>query len=170
MLMAQTLRKSRRSGGISKECHSDKRGNLKSRISEETFVVSLVHDNKKDRSEISEPFPRTCNWILEDGRYTTWKDPETRPSMLHVFGNAGCGKSVLAKHILATLDDDSDIQRSRRVEVLYYFCNNRKRNNETASLIVLSMICQLLTRNADLVDDIFLHVPRVITKLHLSIS
>lgn len=117
-------------------------------------MVSLIHDNKKDRSEISEPFPRTCNWILEDARYTTWKDPETGPSMLHVFGNAGCGKSVLAKHILATLDDDSDVQRSHRVDVLYYFCNNRKRNNETASLIVLSMICQLLTRNADLVDDI----------------
>jgi ankyrin repeat protein len=72
--------------------------------------------------------------------------------MLYLTGKMGCGKSVLTKFLLNTLEErvsDSSVE-SDKSAVLYYFCSSVTRPEESASSLVRGLIHQFLSNRKSL--------------------
>jgi len=67
--------------------------------------------------------------------------------MLYLTGKMGCGKSVLAKFLLETLEQrvSDPPAESDKSAVLYYFCSSVTRPEESASSLVRGLIHQFLS-------------------------
>lgn len=115
----------------------------------ENLMSICALDYEQDYSEIVEAV-ETCGWIAEDQTYQAWI-AEASPQILHLVGGPGRGKTVLAKHIIKSVLDDHNTS-STHAKVLYYFCNNRKHAQETASSILRAMIHQLIVDTPSLVE------------------
>src|SRR5947207_10057139 len=94
--------------------------------------------------EIANPHPRTCHWILDNVKFRSWVAPnDTNGEDARFFwisGSPGCGKSTLAKYIIAHLASHPDStklpeQDGRRncQAVSFVFCSDTDlRGNNTA--------------------------------------
>lgn len=109
------------------------------------FLESLcTPDYQQDRIQIKDASSTTCEWIWRRKAYISFRSyPGSR--ILHVYGNAGSGKSVLAKYIWKGLSKEFESLPERDTPVLlYYCCNERTRPDESASSILRALIHQFL--------------------------
>lgn len=67
-----------------------------------------------------------------------------KPQILYLCGKPGAGKSVLTKTVLEHICQTGN--RSEMAAILYYFCNNRKRPEESASNFLRAFIYQFLRK------------------------
>ena len=88
------------------------------------------------------PLPGTCRWILS---HKTFKDWLHRPEsgLLFITGNAGCGKSFLAKFLRDHLPSVNDGE----FFVTPYFCNSTK-NDKNEPPILHFFIHQLISHKS----------------------
>src|SRR5436190_20531841 len=109
------------------------------------FLDSLcTPDYQQDRLRIRDASATTCEWIWNHYKYHSFRT-STQSRILHVLGNTGSGKSVLAKHVWKRLSKEvSDSQENNLCVVLYYCCDRRTRSDETASSILSALIHQFL--------------------------
>jgi len=71
-----------------------------------------------------------------------------KSQILHLCGKPGTGKSVLTKTVLEQICQTDN--RSEITSVLYYFCNNRKRPEESVSNFLRAFIYQFLRKRKDI--------------------
>ncbi|KAK3312862.1 hypothetical protein B0H66DRAFT_569022 [Apodospora peruviana] len=93
---------------------------------------SSLHNDACDLYE-----PGTCDWVLRMPEWKDWIDLQSRCLWIH--GIPGCGKTVLAAHLirtvadLCTADGQSKLSLShhgRRCAVLYYYCHHSHNSDE----------------------------------------
>lgn len=108
------------------------------------FLESLcTPDYQQDRIEIKVASHTTCEWIRRHAMYKSFRShPGSR--ILHVYGNAGSGKSVLAKHVWKGLSSELRSSPKGDMVLLYYCCNARTRPDESAASILRALIHQFL--------------------------
>jgi ankyrin repeat domain-containing protein 50 len=108
---------------------------------DEKMIVDLDAYQYRERKDwIRESAPRTCEWFCSHARFQSWKE-DPRPGLLLVTAEPGCGKSVLAKHLI-----DHIFPNSLKRETFYVFFENDFPNFETA---ILGMIHQLFLQSPD---------------------
>lgn len=94
----------------------------------------------------------TGQWLLESDKYQSWKAHSG--SFLWLFGDAGCGKTILSSTVVADLAGDTTTSQS----LLYFyfdFGNKEKRSTEGA---VRSLIDQLYRKSIEtraVVDSLY---------------
>src|SRR5271169_592040 len=112
-------------------------------------------DYQQDRLCVENPNASTCEWIWTHPTYLAWAE-NTRSSVLHVIGKPGSGKTVLSKHIFEGLNNTAirDPEIGRHCELLFYFCDNRKRPKESSSTILRGLIHQFLSKRPSLLDSL----------------
>ncbi|RPB01862.1 hypothetical protein L873DRAFT_1788167 [Choiromyces venosus 120613-1] len=117
----------------------------KNTVDSNNFLKSIgTPDYEDDRLSVKTASESTCQWIFTNEHYKDWKSTP-HSSILHISGGPGTGKSVLAGHVLHTLLADDDNPDSKTI-VLYHLCNNRKRPEESATLILKAFIYQFLLK------------------------
>lgn len=96
--------------------------------------------------------PGTGQWLLDSGKYQSWK--ANRGSFLWLHGIPGCGKTILSSTVIGDLEKDPLV--SGKLLFFYFdFTDINKRSTENA---VRSFIDQLYRKNAGarrLVDSLY---------------
>ncbi|KAJ7111448.1 ankyrin repeat-containing domain protein [Mycena epipterygia] len=85
----------------------------------------------------------TGNWFLESDVYVRWR--ASAPSLLWCHGKPGVGKSILSYIIL----QDLLVTDSVSAVVLHYFCDFAAGKQQTATLILQSLVRQMLAQGND---------------------
>lgn len=86
----------------------------------------------------------TCVWLTEHPSYQNWlTDAEASQPLLWVNGGPGKGKTMLAIYLTEELQP---IVEAADNVLLYYFCNNRDKNRNTALTIMRGIIHQWIDR------------------------
>jgi len=127
-----------------------------------------VPNLQNDFDNIEDPSPNTCVWICDHPMYRCWiKSAES--CTLHLAGKMGCGKSVLTKHVLKSIRREltSPPYFDDQVVVLFYFCSRVNRPAESATILLGSLIYQLLVRQSFLFRSI-LQQTEILDSSHLS--
>lgn len=98
---------------------------------------SLVESSPASgQREKRQRLPTTCEWILHQPAYKSWKASEKNASpLLWLHGPPGCGKTFLAQFIVEDIKQENTEQRP-----LSYFCDA----NSTPSSVIRSILLQLL--------------------------
>ena len=85
--------------------------------------------------------PNTCLWTLQNPKYTSWRDSDTR-NLLWISADPGCGKSVLARCII-----DEDLPEASRNGpsklILYYFFKDTSPKQRSAARAISAILHQL---------------------------
>ncbi|KAF2497249.1 hypothetical protein BU16DRAFT_354597 [Lophium mytilinum] len=110
----------------------------------DTFLQSLKA-LPGTKNEIDDASPLTLGWIWTNDEYLEWQRPESK--MLLVYGKAGSGKSVLSKTVLGRIHAETEKSDPNSVVVLSYFCNSRKRPEESVLNVLKAFIFQFLRAN-----------------------
>jgi len=93
----------------------------------------------EDRIGVRNATGATGEWIWMTPEFTGWRDAGDSCTF-HLQGKPASGKSVLAKKVLQELLRTADIEPS--TAILYHFCNNRRRPEESASNFLKSFLYQ----------------------------
>jgi ankyrin repeat protein len=103
-----------------------------------TLYTSRYTDHK-DRNQ--EKVQGTCQWFTNHPLFQGWRD---NPSscFLWVSADPGCGKSVLAKHLV-----DHEIQRSDKRIICYFFFKDDHMEQKSAVNALCAMLRQLFLQN-----------------------
>lgn len=95
---------------------------------------------EEDIESVTEPSKGTCQWILGTASYTEWAQSISSGTLL-LTGKMGSGKTVLTKSTIRDLQQSS---RQSEKLFLYYFCSRVRRHEETADLMLRTLIYQIL--------------------------
>ncbi|KAJ7439211.1 ankyrin repeat-containing domain protein [Mycena latifolia] len=88
--------------------------------------------------------PGTGTWFLESDVYLRWR--KNTPSVLWCRGKPGVGKSILSSVVLQDLDLSATAKGSI---VLHYFCDFAAGKQQTATLILQSLMRQMLLHGSN---------------------
>ncbi|QYS99703.1 NACHT domain-containing protein [Trichoderma simmonsii] len=103
--------------------------------------------------KIDNPTSGTLGWFLELQQFSSWLTPQ-ESSILWVNGSPGQGKTIVAKFLLAYLED---LQHTfnHRTTVIYFFFYDQDDSYRTVSAAVRSLIKQLLSTQGafDVISD-----------------
>ncbi|KAL8760990.1 MAG: hypothetical protein Q9184_002842 [Pyrenodesmia sp. 2 TL-2023] len=120
-----------------------------------TDIKQLLQDNKiqkllgvnkdKQRSELHSELrglraSDACKWIVADSKFLEWYNAPTSEQLV-IFGNMGCGKTIITAHVIEELIQLNKSQLPRAL-ICYHYCVN----NETGKVLYIysSLILQLL--------------------------
>ncbi|KAL8836220.1 MAG: hypothetical protein Q9170_002997 [Blastenia crenularia] len=139
---------------------------LKTRIGNATLelvadIKKLIQDNKiqkllgvnkdKERSELHYQLrglkaSGACRWIAADPKFLEWYKAPTSEKLI-VFGNMGCGKTIITAHVVEELIHLNKYRLPRPL-VCYHYCVD----NETGKVLYIysSLILQLLDQQEGL--------------------
>lgn len=92
----------------------------------------------------------TCEWLIQHPSYREWLADTNRP-LLWISGGPGKGKTMLAIYITEVLQPVVD---SANDVLLYYFCSNRNKNQNTALTILRGILHQWIDLDPDLAQHI----------------
>ncbi|KAL8901698.1 MAG: hypothetical protein Q9207_005067 [Kuettlingeria erythrocarpa] len=122
------------------------------KILQDKKIQKLLGVNKdKQRSELHCELrglraSDACKWIVADSRFLEWYNASDSERLV-VFGNMGCGKTIITAHVVEEL---IHLNKSRlpRALVCYHYCVN----NETGNVLYVwsSLILQLLDQQEGL--------------------
>lgn len=101
---------------------------------------------------INHRHPGTCRWILKTPIYETWRDQEN-PSLLHLFGEAGFGKSYLVSTIIEDLMNYAPQQMGSKPQLVYFFCKSGDNATQLGVKTLIHLVAQLLTAYFDEWND-----------------
>ncbi|KAJ6587462.1 ankyrin repeat-containing domain protein [Mycena vulgaris] len=126
-------------------------------LSEASYTKLETFGRERDRSQLMEwlqppspprhgpptepPCPGTGKWFLKSDVYVRWRT--SAPSILWCHGKPGVGKSILSSIVLR------DLQETVGVSVLHYFCDFAAGKQQTSTLILQSLLCQMLLHGND---------------------
>ncbi|KAH6698319.1 hypothetical protein BKA61DRAFT_622021 [Leptodontidium sp. MPI-SDFR-AT-0119] len=91
--------------------------------------------------QLNERLAGTCQWILENSEFNAWNNSSSSVAgqnrLLLIYGNSGCGKSVLASSLVEHVE-------SRTKNVLFFPFSNVDATRESIKDVVRSLIWQAL--------------------------
>ncbi|KAL4947135.1 hypothetical protein BDW69DRAFT_178978 [Aspergillus filifer] len=145
---------------------------------EDKIVDALVAGDPKDRRDIRQAEPGTCEWILEHANFRNWlqKDPSvTAP--LYIQGIPGSGKSVLLKFLIKevekrlsigsaspTLPVDTSSPLSLgppgKTIAVACFCDDRNERRRTPIWVLRTLLYRLIQQNRSLVKHVQKHIQK----------
>ncbi|KAK6543557.1 hypothetical protein TWF694_000301 [Orbilia ellipsospora] len=118
------------------------------RAEKEMKILRTLHQsveiNRKDRNP--ERVPGTCEWFTADPRFKQWK--ANKSSMLWVSADPGCGKSVLAKHLV-----DNVLQSTDSRTTCYFFFKDDFEGQGSVTTALCCILSQLFTIKPALLSD-----------------
>ncbi|OCT47116.1 hypothetical protein CLCR_11257 [Cladophialophora carrionii] len=90
--------------------------------------------------EIKKPHDQTCSWSQHQQDIRSWADDNS--SLMWLVGGPGIGKTVLAKYLIKSLQQDGD--KGKRT--IYFFCDRQKKKDGSKAVFILrSLIYQCMT-------------------------
>ncbi|OPB46269.1 ankyrin repeat protein [Trichoderma guizhouense] len=103
--------------------------------------------------KIDNPTSGTLGWFLELQQFSSWSKAQ-ESSVLWVNGSPGQGKTIVAKFLLAYLEDLQHMF-NHRTTVIYFFFYDQDDSYRTVSAAVRSLIKQLLSTQGafDVISD-----------------
>jgi hypothetical protein len=119
--------------------------------------VAALHEPAKAMLEnLGRRYHKTCEWIITDERFTSWRGPRQvngSKNMLWLSGEAGFGKSVLMSCLMQHLEQyPSGIHSKDKPLVLRFFCKLGNDAFQKGAKVVGHLTSQLL-HLAGLEDD-----------------
>ncbi|GAT24369.1 ankyrin repeat protein [Aspergillus luchuensis] len=116
------------------------------------------------KSRVDDRLEGTCEWFLEQPHFNQWLDNDR--GLLIVSADPGCGKSVLAKHLI----DNVLPQCNPSATICYFFFKDGDQNTQKQAICAL--LHQIFTNKPDLIklamnviDDNGQETVNVVTKL-----
>ncbi|KAI0439843.1 hypothetical protein F4803DRAFT_529470 [Xylaria telfairii] len=106
----------------------------------ELFRIAAGSKYKRAKDQVETRAEGTCHWFLHHEHFKRWLEQES--GVLLVTADVGCGKSVLAKHLI-----DEALPRSATIS--YFFFNDQDQNNFSQALCAL--LHQLFCRQPSLI-------------------
>lgn len=94
-------------------------------------------------NQVDNPVLGTCKWILNHEEYEWWKAAD-HSAVLWISSNPGCGKSVLAKYLIAHLQSNME-NDSSKTNLCYFFFKEGLEEQDNASSAVSALLHQLYT-------------------------
>ncbi|KAL8764965.1 MAG: hypothetical protein Q9209_007792 [Squamulea sp. 1 TL-2023] len=87
-----------------------------------------------------------CKWILADSKFHDWYNAPNSERLV-IFGNMGCGKTIMTAHVIEELIYRKE-HRSPRALICYHYCTD----NQTGNILYIysSLILQLLDQQESL--------------------
>ncbi|KAF5645279.1 vegetatible incompatibility het-E-1 [Fusarium tjaetaba] len=111
----------------------------------EFLSLLFVTDPREDRAALQSskgPITQgTCTWITETTTYRSWLSGSGDRRGLHVQGDEGHGKTMLAIYLTEQLEQLSSCMSTDTV--LYFFCNHGNINANSAKAVLRGLIWQL---------------------------
>ncbi|KIW26479.1 uncharacterized protein PV07_09572 [Cladophialophora immunda] len=92
-------------------------------------------NNDGFRYQVECPHGQTLGWSESHPDIKSWLSDSS--SLVWIVGNPGAGKTVLAKHLLTTLED-------KNKRTIYFFCDRRKKETSQVVSILTSLIHQCM--------------------------
>ena len=106
--------------------------------------AELEAPEKQYLANLKHRHPGTCRWILRTQEYEMWRDQET-PSLLHLLGEGGYGKSYLVSTIIEDLKNSLLQQVGSKCQLVYFFCKSGDNATQNGVKIMLHLVAQLFT-------------------------
>ncbi|KAJ6438047.1 MYB DNA-binding domain-containing protein [Purpureocillium lavendulum] len=91
--------------------------------------------------------PGTCEWLMSHNQFQQWRDSKSS-TMLWVSANPGCGKSVLAKHLVDTV-----LPTTQSRTTCFFFFKDDFEDQRTATSALSCILHQLFTQKEMLFSD-----------------
>lgn len=128
---------------INEVLQKGKRHNANTKDVVSTMLASFTHPDfrqHKDRNPL--PLPGTCTWLLDNPVYTDWlKDVDS--CLLWVSADPGCGKSVIASHLINTR---MGIGPDKELDLCYFFFKTDYQDQRSAVVGLQGLLLQLFER------------------------
>jgi ankyrin repeat protein len=126
---------------------------------DEEFLHSIyTSDYDGHKNTIISAVLGTCKWFLKHAQYTDWLDPY-HSRLLWVSGDPGCGKSVLSKFLIESLQTTSSTSLESGC-LLYFFCDDKIEAQRPAISILQALVHQLLVQKPELILNLRSHIHR----------
>jgi NACHT domain len=103
------------------------------------------------RRRLGERVGGTCEWILHRPEFREWLTSHSK-AMLRLVGEPGIGKSMRSSFLVARLE--KDCLESENAIFVYYFFDNKVESRRTASMLLRTLLLQLLEQ----VPSLFQHI------------
>lgn len=105
-------------------------------------LASTSADWKAGKDANPERVEGTCEWLLNDEKFRQWRDAECC-SLMWIFAEPGCGKSVLSKYVI---DEKRLIHNAVPSCVSYFFFKDGQENRRDAESALSALLHQILTQ------------------------
>lgn len=102
---------------------------------------------------IDEPLQGTCLWSISTKEYRDWH-AESRPAVLWLTGEAGCGKTVLTNFLAQELRAQATSSSRKDELVCCFFCARDIELQKDARSLLRALILQILSVEKDVVRQI----------------
>ncbi|KAI0376539.1 hypothetical protein F5Y04DRAFT_209589 [Hypomontagnella monticulosa] len=104
----------------------------------------LAYEDRKNRNR--EPVDGTCKWATTHQLFRTWLD-NTESSLLRISADPGCGKSVLARHLI-----DKVLSGTARRTISYFFFKDDLEDQRTLTNALCCILRQIIHQNHPIVS------------------
>ncbi|GAB1313191.1 Heterokaryon incompatibility domain-containing protein [Madurella fahalii] len=129
----------RRSGGRESRARKEKEKEILRRL------YTSPYQNRKDVNP--DRVEGTCDWFVSHRLFRDWQESKSS-RMLWVSADPGCGKSVLAKHLV-----DSVLQTVKSRTVCYFFFKDGFEDQTSVTGALCCILHQLFTQKRALLSD-----------------
>ncbi|KAJ4250968.1 hypothetical protein NW762_011618 [Fusarium torreyae] len=118
------------------------------KISRSDILQALYASPYRDRKNLN-PYrvPGKCEWFVSHENFRKWRVSESS-GMLWVSANPGCGKSVLARHLV-----DSELPTTESRTTCYFFFKDDFKDPKIATSALSCILHQLFTQRKVLFSD-----------------
>ncbi|CAJ0543489.1 Ff.00g037770.m01.CDS01 [Fusarium sp. VM40] len=113
---------------------------------QELFVTDPTQDREDILDAKGEICQGTCEWILSTQEFQTWD--ENSPHLLWISAPPGMGKTFLSIFLSKHFESMCKEQTNRAA--LFFFCDNKVANRNTAVNILRGLLTQLVSHQKDL--------------------
>ncbi|KAL7782529.1 ankyrin repeat-containing domain protein [Trichoderma ceciliae] len=121
------------------------------RQGENETLSSLYKSPYQDRKNRNPPrVSGTCEWFISHEHFQTWNESNSS-SMLWVSADPGCGKSVLARHLI-----DSILQTTESRTVCYFFFKDDFPDQKSVVCAICCILRQIFLQKPSLLSDAIL--------------
>jgi protein SERAC1 len=100
----------------------------------------LNSDYEQHLSQVDDPVPGTCTWVLSHETWRRWESLE-ESALLWITADAGCGKSVIAKSLVNSFI--SQREAYRRTHICHFFFKEGLDEQDNAAAAVSALLHQL---------------------------
>lgn len=108
---------------------------------------SLIHaDYLNYRFEVAKHHSGTLKWILEHNHYKNWArlTENDNSAFLWISGNPGCGKPVLSRFLMDSLEASLEARQLTRQCVLYFFFDDKYDTQKLATSFLRALLHQII--------------------------
>ena len=150
------------------------------KTAEDKLLDILIAGDSKDRVDIAQASPGTCEWIFDNPQFRNWtKENFSINGPLYIQGIPGSGKSVLVKYLIREIERrlrvgtpslSSPVEENPpaaelgvpgKTIAVACFCDDRNEHRRTPIWILRTLLYRLIQKNRKLAKYVQKHVQHV---------